>query len=101
MYLLFEVVFYLYFVLFGWKYLAKMGSLGEIAMVEEFNEETGIFEYVYYDNSMLILLYSVLTIFLCAHFFTCGIRISARITFCRKWKRWAKNCPILKIRLTP
>lgn len=67
MYLLFEVVFYLYFVLFGWKYLAKMGSLGEIAMVEEFNEETGIFEYVYYDNSMLILLYSVLTIFfMCA-----------------------------------
>lgn len=63
MYLLFEVVFILYFVLFGWKYLAKMGSLGEIAMVEEFNEETGIFEYVYYDNSMLILLYSVLTIF--------------------------------------
>lgn len=66
-YLLFEVIFILYLSLFGWKYLVKMGSLGDVAMVEEFNEELGIFEYIYYDNSMLILLYSVLTIFfLCA-----------------------------------
>ncbi len=67
MYLLFEVIFGLYLGLFGWKYLAKMGSLGETAMAEVFNEETGIFEYVYFDNSMLILLYSVLTLFfICA-----------------------------------
>ena len=67
MYLIFEVIFIAYFALFGWKYLVKMGSLGDQAMVEVFNEETGIFEYVYYDNSMLILLYSVLTLFfMCA-----------------------------------
>ena len=63
MYLGFEIIFILYLTLFGWKYLVKMGSLGDVAMAEVFNEETGIFEYVYYDNSMLILLYSVLTIF--------------------------------------
>ncbi len=63
MYLLFEVVFILYMVFFGWKYLAQMGSLGEKAMEEVWNPDKGIYEYVYYDNSMLILLYSVLTIF--------------------------------------
>ena len=48
MYLIFEVIFIAYFALFGWKYLVKMGSLGDQAMVEVFNEETGIFEYVYF-----------------------------------------------------
>lgn len=82
-YLLFEVIFILYLTLFGWKYLVKMGSLGEKAMVEEFNEETGIFEYVYYDNSMLILLYSVLTIF-----FICA--------FVYMWYQNLRTCNVLQ-----
>lgn len=63
LYLVFEIVFVLYLALFGWKYLVKLGTLGEIAMVEVENEITGVVEYEYYDNSLLILLYSIITIF--------------------------------------
>lgn len=83
MYLIFEVIFIAYFALFGWKYLVKMGSLGDQAMVEVFNEETGIFEYVYYDNSMLILLYSVLTLF-----FMCA--------FVYMWYQNLRTCNVLQ-----
>ena len=68
LYLIFEVLFILYMVFFGWKYLAKMGSLGEIAVVETVDPATGIPTYTYYDNSLLILLYSLLTIFIMAGF---------------------------------
>ena len=67
-YLLFEVLFILYMVFFGWKYLVKMGSLGEVAVVEVVDELTGIPTYTYYDNSLLILLYSLLTIFIMTGF---------------------------------
>ena len=68
LYLLFEVLFVLYMVFFGWKYLAKMGSLGEVACKSYVDELTGVTKYVYYDNSLLILLYSLLTIFIMAAF---------------------------------
>ncbi len=68
LYLFFEVLFILYLVFFGWKYLAKMGSLGEVARVEGRDPLTGIVTYTYYDNSLLILLYSLLTIFIIAAF---------------------------------
>lgn len=64
LYLLFEVLFIFYMVFFGWKYLVKMGSLGEIACVEEWDDAVGAFTYKFYDNSLLILLYSLLTIFI-------------------------------------
>ena len=68
LYLLFEVLFVLYMVFFGWKYLVKIGSLGEVAHVEAWNEALGIYEDRFYDNSLLILLYSLLTIFIMAAF---------------------------------
>ncbi|MDE6373733.1 MAG: sugar ABC transporter permease, partial [Clostridia bacterium] len=67
-YLVFEVLFILYMVFFGWKYLSKMGSLGEVARVEEWDDALGSFTYKYYDNSLLILLYSLLTLFIMAGF---------------------------------
>ena len=55
-----EVLYILYMVFFGWGYISKFGSLGT---VETHTEMDGIFPVtVYGDNSMLILLYSVLTI---------------------------------------
>ncbi len=63
LYLLFEVLFVLYMVFFGWKYLAKMGSLGEVAKVEIEIPDPPFVKYEFYDNSMLILLYSLITIF--------------------------------------
>ena len=68
LYLVFEILFILYMVFFGWKYLVKMGSLGEVACVEGKDPLTGIVTYTYYDNSLLILLYSLLTIFIMAAF---------------------------------
>ncbi len=68
LYLVFEATFVLYMVFFGWKYLVKMGSLGEIACVEEWDEVLGVFTYKFYDNSLLILLYSLLTIFIMVAF---------------------------------
>lgn len=68
LYLVFELMFFLYMVFFGWKYLAKMGSLGEIACIEEWDEVLGVYTYKFYDNSLLILLYSLLTMFIMAAF---------------------------------
>ncbi len=68
LYLVFEALFILYMVFFGWKYLAKLGSLGEVACVEEWDDALGAFTYKFYDNSLLILLYSLLTIFIMAGF---------------------------------
>ncbi|MDE7329809.1 MAG: sugar ABC transporter permease [Clostridia bacterium] len=68
LYLAFELLFILYMVFFGWKYLVKMGSLGETAAVEEWDEALGTYTYKFYDNSLLILLYSLLTIFIMAGF---------------------------------
>ncbi len=68
LYLAFELLFILYMVFFGWKYLVKMGSLGEIACLEEWDDALGVFTYKFYDNSLLILLYSLLTIFIMVAF---------------------------------
>ncbi|MDE5721627.1 MAG: sugar ABC transporter permease [Clostridia bacterium] len=65
LFLVFELVFILYMALFGGQYLGLMGSLGttESYMVED---EYGYGKYVTGDNSLLILLYGLLTIlFIC------------------------------------
>ncbi|MDE7082910.1 MAG: sugar ABC transporter permease [Clostridia bacterium] len=64
LYFLFEVLFVLYMVFFGGKYIAQMGTLGEVAEVAVKDPLTGITVYEYHDNSLLILLYSLLTIFI-------------------------------------
>lgn len=64
LYLLFEVIFIIYMFFFGWKYLKLFGTLGTKETSDNiWNEETGTYERVWGDNSMLILLYSVITIF--------------------------------------
>lgn len=68
LYLVFEVLFILYMVFFGWKYLVKMGSLGEKASEEVWDDALGTYTYKFYDNSLLILLYSLLTIFIIVGF---------------------------------
>lgn len=63
LYFLFEIAFVLYMVFFGGAYLAKFGTLGEIASVEAWSDIEGAYVTTYYDNSLLILLYSLLSIF--------------------------------------
>lgn len=62
-YLAFEVSFILYMVFFGWKWLSLLGSLGEKEMTQ-ITDENGYTYYIEGDNSMLIMLYSLLTIFI-------------------------------------
>ncbi len=63
LYFLFEAAFVLYMVFFGWSYLARLGSLGDVAVVSTVDPETGLTFNKYIDNSMLILLYGLLTVF--------------------------------------
>ena len=62
LYLLSELAFFRFFFGFGWKYLSHFDTLGENAQLKVWNEELQIYQRVPGDNSMLILLFSVLTI---------------------------------------
>lgn len=67
MFFLAEVLYVLYMMFFGWTYLQKFTTLGT---VETRKEMVGIVETtIFGDNSMLILLYSVLTIVITVVFF--------------------------------
>lgn len=57
-----EVLFFLFFFDFGLGYLRHFGTLGENAQLKVWDEELQIYKRVPGDNSMLILLFSVLTI---------------------------------------
>lgn len=63
LFLAFEVLFILYHILFGWQYLSKFGSLGTEAQRRVWDEAVQIYRRVPGDNSMLILLFSVVTLF--------------------------------------
>ena len=62
LYLAAEALFFLFFFGFGWKYLRHFLTLGENAQLRIWNEELQIYQRVPGDNSMLILLFSVLTL---------------------------------------
>lgn len=68
LYLFLQVAFFIYLFGFGIHYLSKFSTLGTSLQEEVWNEELGIYEYITGDNSMLILLYSVLTIFIICAF---------------------------------
>lgn len=62
LYLAAEALFFLFFFGFGWKYLQHFLTLGENAQKRIWNESLQIYQRVPGDNSMLILLFSVLTV---------------------------------------
>ena len=64
-----EILFIAVMIGFGIPSLAMLPSLGTKETGEVFNEVTQVYEYVQGDNSMLILLYGVITCFLIAGFF--------------------------------
>lgn len=61
-YLLIQIGYWVYMFTSGFSVLGKLDNLGEVVTEEIFNESTGVFEQTFGDNSMLILLYGVLTI---------------------------------------
>lgn len=62
LYLAFEVLFICFHIFFGWHYLQDLGTLGQNAQLRIWDEAAQIYRRVPGDNSMLILLFSVLTI---------------------------------------
>lgn len=63
LFLLCEVLFIFQMIASGCGALSMLTTLGTNATGEVFNEKTQVYEYVQGDNSMLILLYGVITIF--------------------------------------
>ena len=63
-----EALYFWFFFGFGWKYLSHFGTLGENTQLRVWDEVNQIYQRVPGDNSMLILLYSVLTLAVTAIF---------------------------------
>lgn len=63
-----EVGYICYMSMFAWQYLSKFFTLGTAAMTRQMDYNTGVEVVVAGDNSMLILLYSVMAIFISAAF---------------------------------
>ncbi len=61
-YLLFQIGFWIFFFTVGYSSIASLATLGETTAGEVWNAEKGIYEYSAGDNSMLILLYGVVSL---------------------------------------
>ena len=65
LFLIFQIVFIGYIAIWGWKWLAQMGTLGTVGPEEIYDDIYDTYITIYHDNSFKILLYSVLTLFFC------------------------------------
>jgi arabinogalactan oligomer/maltooligosaccharide transport system permease protein len=68
MYLLLEISFIGYFILYGLSGIQGLITLGTREQSKVFNEETGIFDFIKGDNSMFLLLSGVVTLFVILFF---------------------------------
>jgi len=68
-FLFLQFTFFYFFFSFGISQIKLLPSLGIATRIEVWNEELQIFEYIQGDNSMLILLFGVMTLFIIAAFF--------------------------------
>ncbi|MBP3435910.1 MAG: sugar ABC transporter permease, partial [Clostridia bacterium] len=64
LYLLVQVGYFAYMLLFGWGYVSELGTLGTATQQKVFDEAEGIYIYTQGDNSMQILLFGVLSVVL-------------------------------------
>lgn len=62
LYLIFEVLFVLFQMRFGWSYLQKFGTLGTVTQTRVWDEAAGIYMRAPGDNSLLILLFGIVTL---------------------------------------
>lgn len=68
LYLSVEVIFILLMIFGGAHNISMLSSLGTLEQQKIWNESKGVFEYVAGDNSVIILLYGIATLFLCLLF---------------------------------
>lgn len=62
LFLAIEIAYIYYMITFGVQALVNMTTLGTVEQTQTYNEALGIYEYAAGDNSMLFLLYGVITI---------------------------------------
>ncbi len=88
-FLLLEIGYLAYMISFGFKSLGDFVTLGTVEQGQTYNEALGIYEYSMGDNSMLCLLYGVITIALTAAivFVACMSGKSAYATQFRKERK--------------
>ena len=83
-----EILYVVYMIVFGVSSLGDFATLGTVEQAQVYNEALGIYEYSMGDNSMLCLLYGVITLVLtvAAFFIACMSGKSAYCTQVRKAK---------------
>ena len=98
LYLAIQVVFWIFILNSGIGYIAKLRTLGTEVQTEIWNEEKGIFEYTKGDNSMLVLLYgiiSLITVFVSARRMTVKCAHAMVSTF----PQFAMNYTVLPMKI--
>ncbi|MFZ2537383.1 MAG: sugar ABC transporter permease [Oscillospiraceae bacterium] len=81
LYLFLQIAYILYFIFFGWLYLKDLGTLGTSILNKVWDEAQQIYINTPGDNSMLILLFSVMSIFITIGFlfsYISNIRVAYR-----------------------
>lgn len=86
MYLLIEIAYIAFMILRGFSMLAALPGLGSQEQGKVWNEALGVYEYTAGDNSVLILLYGVATIFVTIGFFIIW-RASVKGCYKSQWLR--------------
>ncbi len=87
-----EVLYFIYLFTFGIQSLGNFITLGTVEQGQVYNEALGIYEYTTGDDSMLCLLYGVITLVLTAGIIFIAF-MSAKSAFCTQ-KRKEKGQPI-------
>lgn len=96
LFLALEIAYILYMIQSGIGYLSKMPTLGTEQQGMVFNEATGIYEISQGDNSMLILLYGVITLVVTAVFIGAWLTSIFSGEKARQLKLAGKNVPKFK-----
>lgn len=91
-----EIAFIAYMVGFGWNYVKDIGTLGTVTESSYVDEATGIIMYNTADNSMLILLYSVMSLILLFVFVLIYIQSTKECYNVEVLKKTGKPIPAVK-----
>ena len=93
---LLEIAFIFYMINTGASNLAGLPGLGESGQKEVYNEAKGIYEYTAGDNSLLILLYGIVTLFVCAALVVLWILQMREAYKCQLLEKEGKHVPTFK-----
>ena len=81
-----EIAYLVYMISFGFGALGGLTTLGTVTQEEVWSPELGIYTYTDGDNSMLFLLYGVITIFLTLAIIFIGM-VSGKSAFCTQYRK--------------